>query len=287
MKTLRLTSLRGAIRAFSLLEVMVAVAILGLVLTVILSAQGGIAASNRAAAKAGYATTVARCKMTEVEERLLKLGYPEIDQVDTDIACCDDSDPYGFRCDTRVEKVVLPNPPSNSLGDGGFLSLSGSRGASTGAATAGASTAGALGALGGLNPAGGAGLNLSMDGGLGGIGTGLASQVSGMGGSQGLLQTVMGIVYPSLKLMMEASIRRLTVTVRWHEGLTVKDLTLVQYVTNPQRGGFLEGFPGADGGVMAPGAGPGTGAGGLGGAGGGLGATGPGLGGGGLGGPPR
>ena len=36
-------------RGFSLLEVMVAIAILGLVLTVILSAQGGLAASNRAA----------------------------------------------------------------------------------------------------------------------------------------------------------------------------------------------------------------------------------------------
>ena len=36
-------------RAFSLLEVMVAVAILGLTLTVILSAQGGLAASNKVA----------------------------------------------------------------------------------------------------------------------------------------------------------------------------------------------------------------------------------------------
>ena len=35
-------------RGFSLLEVMVAVAILGLTLTVILSAQGGLAASNKA-----------------------------------------------------------------------------------------------------------------------------------------------------------------------------------------------------------------------------------------------
>ena len=34
-------------RGFSLLEVMVAIAILGLVLTVILSAQGGLASSNR------------------------------------------------------------------------------------------------------------------------------------------------------------------------------------------------------------------------------------------------
>ena len=48
-------------RGFSLLEVMVAIAILGLVLTVILSAQGGLAASNRSASNMGQATSLGRC----------------------------------------------------------------------------------------------------------------------------------------------------------------------------------------------------------------------------------
>jgi hypothetical protein len=48
----------------------------------------------------------------------------------------------------------------------------------------------------------------------------------------------MGIVYPSLKPMLEASIRRIQVTVRWKEGPNAKEFALVQYVTQPQRSGF-------------------------------------------------
>jgi general secretion pathway protein I len=64
---------------------------------------------------------------------------------------------------------------------------------------------------------------------------------SGGMGTQGLLQMVMGMVYPSLKLLFEASIRRLTVTVKWKEGPNPKELALIQYVTNPQQAGFTAG----------------------------------------------
>src|SRR6516165_1506920 len=105
-------------RAFSLLEVMVAIAILGLVLTVILSAQGGLAASNRSAANMGQAAFLGRCKMSEIEEKMLKMGYPELDALDTGVPCCEDEKSEIFSCDTRIEKVVMPNFNSgNSLGD--------------------------------------------------------------------------------------------------------------------------------------------------------------------------
>ena len=261
---------RSARAGFTLLEVMVAIAILGLTLTVILSAQGGLAASNKSANNMGIATSLGRCKMTELEERLLKLGYPEVDDLQTEVACCDDKSGGRFTCDTRVEKVVLPNPPDNSI-DGGALSLTGPAG------SAGAGGAAGLGGLAqALGPAGSAGLN--FDGGLQGLGAALGDQLgpggAGSGGASGMLSMVMGIVYPSLKLMMEASIRRVTVTVHWKEGPNAKELGLVQYVTNPQRGGFQAGFAG-DGGVGGgmpgfPGGG-GGGAGGFGGAGGGAG----------------
>jgi general secretion pathway protein I len=253
---------RAAERGFSLLEVMVAMAILGLTLTVILSAQGGLAASNRSAANMGTAITLGRCKMTELEERLLKLGYPEIDQIDPGVACCDDVKDEIFTCDVKVEKVELPNMNSgNSLGDGGVL---------TGP--------GAMSALPGMvNPAGGAGLDLA-DGGLQSMGGALASSM-GMGmpgmpgaggsgpGAEGLLGMVMGILYPSIKPMYEMSIRRVTVNVKWKEGKKERELPLVQFVTNPQRAGFAGNALMADGGVMdfgapgAPGGAPGTGTG--------------------------
>jgi general secretion pathway protein I len=218
---------------------MVAIAILGLVLTVILSAQGGLAASNRGAANIGQAVALGRCKMTELEERMLKLGYPELDAIDPGVACCDDERTDVFSCDTRVEKVVMPNFQSgNSLGDGGAL--------------VGPGAAGSGDLAGMVNPAGSGGaLSLDIDAGLGGIGSSLTSQMgAGGAGAQGLLSMVMGILYPSIKPMFEASIRRLTVTVKWKEGSTERELPIVQYVTNPQRGGFSGSALLPDGGAM-------------------------------------
>ncbi len=214
---------------------MVAIAILGLTLTVILSAQGGLSASNRSAANMGQAVQLGRCKMTELEESLLKLGYPELDQTDNGVACCTDATPEGFTCDTRVERVELPNmAPGGGLGDGGLL--------------------GAASALGMQNPAGGPGLNLSTDGGLQGLGSSLMQQIPGGGaggaGAEGLLSMVMSFLYPSIKPMYEASIRRVTVTVRWKEGPNARELPITQFVTNPQRGGFAGSALLPDGGTM-------------------------------------
>jgi hypothetical protein len=69
---------------------------------------------------------------------------------------------------------------------------------------------------------------------------------------------VFSMVYPSLKPMLESAIRRVTVTVRWKEGLADRDFTLVQYITNPSRAGLLAG-------MLDAGAGGDGGAGGLGG----------------------
>ncbi len=249
-----MTRRRQLARGFSLLEVMVAVSILGLALTVILSAQGGLAASNKMAANMGMSTTLARCKMTELEEKMVKFGYPEIDQIDAQMPCCEGTETPNFTCDTRVEKVMLPNPPDNSLGDGGFMaSPSGSGGSLA-----------ALAGLPGANPAGSsAALNLDMDGGLAAMGGQIQGQLTAAGGANGLLNMVMGIVYPSLKPMMENSIRRLTVTVKWKEGSSPKEFAIVQYITNPQRSGFLPGVAGSDGGVAPSGSGFGAGPAGL------------------------
>lgn len=243
-------------RGFSLLEVMVAIAILGLTLTVILSAQGGLAASNRSAANMGTAVSLGRCKMTELEEKLLKFGFQETDQIETEVACCDDKLDDVFKCDFKVEKIELPNLNSgNSLGDGGAL-------------------IGAPSMSGLVNPAGTGGLDLSGDGGLQSLGSTLAGQfgagIPGMpgagsgasavggAGAAGLLGMVMGIIYPSIKPMYEMSIRRVSVTVKWKEGPNARELPLTQFVTNPQRAGFAGSALLPDGGAMDFGAPTGT-----------------------------
>jgi general secretion pathway protein I len=101
-----------------------------------------------------------------------------------------------------------------------------------------------------INPAGGA--SLDLDAGLQGIGSSLQSAFGGAGGA-GLLSMAFSIVYPSLKPMLEAAIRRVTVTVSWKEGSNDRDFTIVQYITNPSRAGLLAamadaGTVGGDGG---------------------------------------
>jgi general secretion pathway protein I len=254
---------------FTLLEVMVSTAILGLTLTVILSAQGGLAASNKSANMMGTAISLGRCKMTEVEEKLLKFGYADIDDIQTDVSCCNEETPAhpGYKCDYRAEKVILPNPPSSQVGGDGGMALSAASAGPIPTAVptgAGGLPSSLTTAMSGLNPTSGGGGaldlggdggslgQLNLDGGIQDMGNMLTQQMGGGGqGTQGLLSMVMGFVYPFLKPMMEVSIRRLTVVVHYKEGTKNKDFTLVQYVTNPQNGGFLDGF--GDGGAPAPG----------------------------------
>ena len=243
-------------QGFSLLEVMMAVAILGGALTAILSAQASISASNKIGNNLGMALSLGRCRMTEVEDKLLKFGYPDIEDIQTELPCCDDKEVRGFTCESRVQIVLMPNPPSmmNSSVDGGMALSGGSPSAMLSGGLAGASPSalsGALGSLGGLSGLSGVTQSMSGDAGFGSlnleagiqtIGSSLTTQMGGGGvGTQGLLSMVMGFVYPFLKPMMEASIRKLTVVVRWKEGHAVKEFTLLQYVTNPTNGGLGAG----------------------------------------------
>ena len=228
--------MRARSRGFSLLEVMVSVAILGLALTVILSAQGGLSAGNRTAENQSIAAGLVRCHMTEIEERLVKLGYPVIDEILDDQPCCSEVRNEKFTCDHRIETIELPQPNSGGAGEGG-LNLS----------TVASSAAGAN------NPVG---AGLDFDGGLSGLSGNLMSQMGGAGGAGGILDMVMAMVYPSLKPMMEASIRRLTVTIRWREGINAREIPIVQFVSNPSA--FVQGDLFGDAGVPSLSDGGGT-----------------------------
>jgi general secretion pathway protein I len=217
---------------------MVALAIFGLMISGILAAQGGLAASNKKAGNMGQATTLARCKMTELEEKLLRFGYPALDDIDNGVLCCEGADTITFTCDYKVEKIILPDPPTSSADlDGG-----------------------AAAKLLGMTADGGApSAALDFDaGGLGAISTMLGSQ-TGSAGAAGLVDMAMGLVYPMMKPMMEASIRKITVTVRWKEGPIPSELVLAQYITSPQSGGFMTGMFG-DAGPPAAGSAGTTGA---------------------------
>jgi general secretion pathway protein I len=230
-------------RGFSLLEVLMAVALFGAVVTIILSAQAGLVASDRTATNMSQAIELGRCRMSELEEKQLKLGFPEIEEKDTSPICCNDKDNPGFTCEWKVERVLLPQPQTLG-GEGGLSSLL-NFGLDAGVSTSGIPTAlpGPAGTM-MSNPMGGAALD--MDAGLQNIGQSLTQSFGGAGVS-GLLSLVFGLVYPSLKPMLEAAIRRVTVIVHWTEGRRDRDLTLMQYITNPSRAGLLAAVADAGG----------------------------------------
>jgi general secretion pathway protein I len=205
-------------RGFTLLEVLVAVAILGLGLTVILSSQVGLFAGVTRSRNLGFAANLTRCRMSELELELLKDGYPLIDQAEEGPCCEDERDPR-FSCEWKVELVELPEPPISAEED--VLEMLGG----------GDEKSGPLGALQELQTNGAAAL--SGDG-LSGL-TGLFGQ-QGNVGVDGFASMAMTWVYPELKPMLEASIRKLTVIVHWNEGRRPEELSVVEYVTNPMQG---------------------------------------------------
>lgn len=220
---------------------MVAVAILGLSLTVLLSAQAGLYSGGAYGQHTSIAIGLARCRMTEIEERLLKLGYPVVDEKD-DGACCADDDRPDMRCSWQVDTVELPDAKPPDLGPAA------SAGSSLGLSPSGAGGASAQGPLAALTQLTQNPQALSTDGGIGGIASVLQD---GTGGVGALAPLVMTFVYPRLKPMLEASIRKVTVKVRWREGIRDRDLSIVQYVTRPTRPAPVIGF-GGDGGVPLP-----------------------------------
>lgn len=230
----RLPSRRA--RGFTLLEVLVAIAILGLGLTVVLSAQTGVFWSYSRASHLSRAPSLVRCKMSEVELALLKDGYPLLDESDEG-PCCEDDPTEDYKCAWTIEKVELPEMPVGAA-DGGV-------------SPGGSDVGGVLGKLDSLGKG-----DLKTEGG----GTEeLSSMMEGVGAGS-IASMAMSLVYPALKPMLEASIRKVTVVVSWKEGLRDREFAATQYLTSPTQGGFdplaaeglaedLEGLtPGAAGG---------------------------------------
>lgn len=217
-----------ALRGFTLLEVLVAIAILGLGLTMILSSQVGLFSGASRGQHFTIATNLARCKMSEVEVDLLKKGYPVTDEKDEGSCCGDDGEP-GYTCSWKVERIELPEASSMEA-DGG-----------TGMDDPDKGPLAALGKLGELASDSKTGSNSGATPSLQSI---TESVTESMG--SGIGPMVMGLVYPSLKPMLEASIRKITVQVEWKEGSNKREFVVTQYVTDPMQG-ELDGDAGGGG----------------------------------------
>ncbi len=211
---------------FTLLEVMVAMAILALGLSTILSSQTGLFATTRRVQFETQAATLVRCKMSELELDLIQNGFSLLDESDGG-ECCEDEGTDPFRCEWTVETVILPEPPvfdenaedDSELGaDDSDLSSDPLAAGSDLAATIPTSDD-SLSEVGSVDDVAGT-LAPGMDAGPGG----------------GIIGMALSMVYPSLKPMLEASIRKVTVKVLWDEGSKERSFEVIQYVTNPLEG---------------------------------------------------
>lgn len=179
---------------FTLLEVLVAVAILGLALSSIFSSEAGAIKVGNRARRTSYATVLARCKLGEIEEKVMKEGLPAVSASDTD-ECCEGAEIEGFACDWSIERIVLPDQTEQ---EGGVLDdAAGSNGAAA-------------------DPLNGQSLESMMS--------------SGGASMGGLSEMAMSYTYPVLKSTIEEQVRRVNVTVRWQEGSRRHSFDVVQYL---------------------------------------------------------
>jgi general secretion pathway protein I len=247
-------------RGFTLLEIMVAVAILGLGLTAILSAQAGAFSSAQYARNLSVATGLLRCKITEVEEHVYKDGFQETDETGAG-PCCDGDDNPIMRGSWRVDRPQFPEAKFGDLNLNAGLDLTG--GGSSGASGAPP----ALGALGLLSAAGAGANPLAGASNMGDVaktladansqaaqgltappspsgsamgsipgGPGAPTDPSAGAGMGGLASMAMSIVYPSLKQVFEASTRRITVTLVFTQGKKEHTVELSEWISLPQKG---------------------------------------------------
>lgn len=233
-------------RGFTLLEVLMAVAILGLGLSVLLGAQTGLFASATRTEHISLATGLARCRMSEIELEMLQKGFPLVDAKGEGPCCMDQPSTDGYKCAWKVERVTLPEM---GMGDGGIDAGLGMAGLNLGAGMDfSSSSAGPLGML--MQMQAGKGDPLGPKPDMNALATQFAGSMSGV---DGIATMAMSMVYPTLKPMLEASIRKASIKVRWMEGSKERTLDLTQYITSPQQGlpdgGMMDGGLLADGGL--------------------------------------
>ncbi len=232
---------RGASRGFTLLEVMVAVAILGLGLTTIFAAQAGAFASAGHARNLSLSTGLLRCRMSELEQTLRKEGFQELDVVDQSGPCCDGEEHPRFSCAWRIEKLELPEEQLGQLDLNAGLDLGGSSDADGQGSPAGGLDALELAAS---APSGAVGLMSLLGKSQAGSQSDISEVATTMAGDDadgamgGIAEFVMGMVYPDLRTAFVEGTRRVTVTIAWTEGKREHAVEISQWIVDARAAGL-------------------------------------------------
>jgi len=226
---------------FTLLEVMIALALLGLGLVVLIKSAAGDIFNAQQAHMIGVATDLARAKMYQIEEKLLKDGFSDTEQAEEDRPFEDEGWPavlYSY----KVEEVELPTwdklqamaagrckgSGSEKSGSESSKSSSESKSSAASATSGSASPSGESveegcfenSALGGM-------LTQFGGGGLGGGGSGKGADVDAAAGASFIQGQ-----YQMFQQILKVTIRKVTLTVKWKVLGSDRDMKVVAFFTD-------------------------------------------------------
>jgi prepilin-type N-terminal cleavage/methylation domain-containing protein len=221
---------------FTLMEVMIGLALLGVALTVLIKSAASSIFSARQAQMMGVATDLARGKLNDIEEILLKDGYTETDQSEGDIGepekgsnaptaasarsgkCFEDEGWPSICYAYRVEQVELPSMEElTRMAQGRAAQGSGAKGSGSGSGSDFQEEGGfENSALGGM---------LSMMGGFGG---------DAKGGDVEEAQSASFLTsqYTMIQQVLKVSIRKVTLVVWWEVMGRTRDMKVVVFFTD-------------------------------------------------------
>ncbi len=222
-------------RGFTLIEVLVAVAILGVGFSAIFVSQYVSFAKIKHTRYVNESTGLARCKMSEIEWDLQQNGY-QVTDVNEKGPCCEGAESSELQCSWTVATVKFPEAKFGKLDLETDLDLGGSPGGPSVLSSLSGPSAGTgpgAAALGFLKTGS---ATMSKGGDLSGIAD---SFLSGSDGAKdGISALLMQIVYPDVKAIFEAGTRKITVTVTWFEGREQHVNTIEQWVTSSKDAGI-------------------------------------------------
>jgi prepilin-type N-terminal cleavage/methylation domain-containing protein len=185
--------------AFTLLEVMAAVLIAGLMLTSLYASEAGSIKMKQRAINMSLGALLVRCKMGEIEEQIADEGLPAVFASESD-GCCAEAEIDGFSCEWEISRIELPETMfmGEEENEEDIFSQQGTLPDTT------------------------------MD-----DPTDLLSGPPA-GEIDALAAQAMQFVYPVLKPSIEEQIRRVTIAVRWKEGSAQRSFSVNRYLVAEQ-----------------------------------------------------
>jgi general secretion pathway protein I len=213
--------MRRALRGFTLLEVMIALALLGLGLVVLIKSAAGNIFNAQQAHMMGVATDLARAKMYQIEEKLMKDGFSDTEQTEEDRPFDDEGWP-AVLYSSKIEVVELPAwDQLQAMAKGRCKSADPDKAGSD--AGKSGSSAGASGSA--EAPQEGCFEDSALGGMLGMFGT--SEDIDAAQGGQ-----MIASQYSMFQEVLKVSVRKVTLTVKWKVLGSDRDMKVVAFFTD-------------------------------------------------------